>query len=466
MPPPRRTYDRVSASEPFVATTEETEDTFTNAPPLPIQQQRTGAYARVATADATAQEQFTSQQQQPSSPSTTSTNEDNEDDDLMELRILDFTQTTWTVHVSPTWTIAHVKQAGMLVHKVPIGFQRLVYRGKLLTDECTLQDYGITSPDTIVHLFPKPRVVRYDPENTSSSNDQETGSDRNDDNEGAHVPTIHVRADEDRAHILVLGSVEFAEAQNSIKLFSCMLLMMSAIELMNLLAIAMGVPAEQVQASLPEPATAPLVDDIFPREPPSQPSNDTYGNNNNSTNGTFGYNHNNHTFTNSLYEPPWGYMNTLDLLISVMGAYVALLGLSAASEASVKLARSYLQGTFVVGVGWMLFNYFVTVQMDLSIEHEHKVNHDDAVPDMTDSELYQSALSVMILPALVWFMCCARAFQFQQLLADAELEAATRIQSELEMSESHVTRSNTNHDEELALPTTTASPRESSPQIV
>jgi hypothetical protein len=37
----------------------------------------------------------------------------------------------------------------------------------------------------------------------------------------------------------------------------------------------------------------------------------------------------------------------------------------------------------------------------------------------------------MMLPAMLWFMCCARAWQFHRLLQEAEEEAEARIRNEI-----------------------------------
>jgi hypothetical protein len=40
----------------------------------------------------------------------------------------------------------------------------------------------------------------------------------------------------------------------------------------------------------------------------------------------------------------------------------------------------------------------------------------------------------MVLPGMVWVLCCLRAAQFHQLLSDAESEAEDRIRAQMEES--------------------------------
>lgn len=188
------------------------------------------------------------------------------EDDFV-VTILDFAQSKFSVPASPQWTIAQLMQAGTAVHKVSPSRQRLIFRGKLLADgEKTLHDYGINETGMIVHLFPKPRVVITN-QNSSETNESTACEDSREESGGARVPTIVMDAAEAerRAEILVLGSPDFLEAQNNVKLFSFMLLLISSIELLNLLGIAMGVPQNEQLPDGAEPGD--YLDDFFPQEP-------------------------------------------------------------------------------------------------------------------------------------------------------------------------------------------------------
>jgi hypothetical protein len=307
-------------------------------------------------------------------------------------------------------------------------------------------------------------------DNATNGSSQKTGDnvnqDDNDDHSGAHVPTIVLNADEAerRSQILVLGSVAYMEAQSNVKLFSFMLLMISTMELLNLLAIFMGVPQEQAaQAGMP----AMQVDDVFVNMDDDMYATHHAGGGGDSSDSSDGNNYNSSS-SNSAYDGtkpylpleqnPWGWANIVDLFLSLLGVYVALVGIRAASETRLALAKVYMTGTILVGVGWMLFNYYLTVQMDEAMQdeqerdyesshhngsgashhHQHSpstADDDGSITIMTDQEIYKSALSVMVLPGLVWFMCCLRAAQFHNLLRDAEMEASTRIQSQMQLNE-------------------------------
>jgi len=213
-----------------------------------------------------------------------------------------------------------------------------------------------------------------------------------------------------------------------------------------LLAIALGVPQDEQGSGgggggsgAFAPGAGLDIDDIFP---PQYNDDDWTNPNRNSSSyhnshGGGGYPHNSTDIAASLMYQSWGWMNTVDLIISLAAVYVSITGIQASTENTLRLARVYLIGTFLVGVAWLLFNYFITVEINEAVEEDKRENHpnDDFVPDLSKNDIYAQALSVMVLPAMVWVMCCLRAAQFHHLLREAEEEAEARIQAELERSQ-------------------------------
>ena len=368
----------------------------------------------------------------------TEATETDEDDSLLTVVILDYTQKKFLVKLPSHADVALLKEEGSKVHKVPADRQRLIFRGKLLQDSDSLVDSGICEDDLIVHLFPKPRVVikeanSSDDGNESSVNSSNANAHLSDEEEGARVPTIFLDAEEAerRSSILVLGSTHYMEAQNNVKLFSFMLLIISSVELLNLLAIAMGVPQEESTNSF-----TPDQDDIFPPDPYDSNS----GNNSSNIPSTDGMN---------ITYQEWGVDTWVDLVINTAGVYVALLGLRATTHNTLKLARRYLYGLFLVGTSWLIFNYFISFEINEAVEEKREENDTDgSYPDETRQDIAFDTLSVMVLPCMVWCMCCLRAWQFQYLLREAEEEAEERMQRQMGLQDSPA---EPNHDEELAL---------------
>jgi hypothetical protein len=331
--------------------------------------------------------------------------EDDEDENLkkgidlekyIKVVILDSAQTKFPLSANPDGTVKELKKAGEKIHKVAPAQQRLIYRGKLLADGVTLRDCGIAQDDIIIHLFPKPRVI-------VTSNSEVTESSSRSEGGGAHVPQIVLDEGEAerRGQILVLGSVEIAEAQNNVKLLSLLLLVICAMRLLALFSIAMGVAEEPYTDDIPFNTNATNDDAYSPKD--------------------------------ADYETrSWETHDYYDLAVSAIGFYVATLGMKATTENTLRLANAYLVGTIIAGVTFTIWNAFIYLEI---INEEAKPKADgDERPPWTQDDYITVAFFTVFLPMLVWFGCCLRAWQFRFLLEEAEMEAAERIRSQLQTS--------------------------------
>jgi hypothetical protein len=346
-----------------------------------------------------------------------------DDGNRINVVVLDSAQNRFSVKANPEWTILSFKKVGVKTHKVPPPSQRLIFRGKMLDDSKTLKEVGIEKDDIIVHLFPKPRVVMTNSSNVSneSSNDTDDGGGGG----GAHVPQILLDQEEQerRGQILVLGSVEIAEAQNNVKLLSLLLLVVCAMRLLALFSIAMGVAEE------------PIYDDDL------SPSSSSSHHNNHTTE---------HTDLNGQdYQVrAWENQDYFDFLVSGIGFYVATLGMKATTENTLRLANAYCIGTVIAGIlwnCWNMFMYTMFVQEETSSSsQDNGVNVDDDRIPLTQDDFVTVAFFSVGLPLMVWGLCCTRAWQFRQLIEEAEQEAAERIRSQLTLTEGDNDDDNTN----------------------
>ena len=86
----------------------------------------------------------------------------------------------------------------------------------------------------------------------------------------------------------------------------------------------------------------------------------------------------------------------------------------------------------------------------LFVQQETKPNDDDDMIPLTRDDFVTVAFFTVMLPMGVWWMCCVRAWQFRVLIAEAELEAAERIQSQLHLTETgHGDDGDHNNEREL-----------------
>mmetsp|Transcript_30116 Transcript_30116/g.54576 ORF Transcript_30116/g.54576 Transcript_30116/m.54576 type:complete len:438 (-) Transcript_30116:51-1364(-) len=324
--------------------------------------------------------------------------------------LMDAAQSKFNIKCDAQWKVSEFKEVSASVTKVPPQAQRLIHMGKLLQDESTLGDFGINENGKIIHLFPKPNVVI----NTSSSSDGDGNqtNNTNDDGEegasegGAHVPQIILDAEEAsrRSQILILSSQEIFEAQHRVKIFSFLLMIISSMELLTLMTLFVGVQAEDPTgygggsaggAPPGNPTDAP----------PSEASNA------------------------SLQMRTWQNSDYFDTVISAFGFYVSLLGIKATTENTLQLAKRYFLCLVVAGIGYNCYYYYTNVQQ----EEKHALERSQQIGP---SELYTTAFFGILLPLTVWLLCIIRAYQFQSLIREAEVEAEERTRGQTEQGAS------------------------------
>lgn len=320
--------------------------------------------------------------------------------------VMDPAQKKFEVSISPEWNVSRLKKEGVAVHKIAEAQQRLIYMGRMLADDTVLKDAGITKPDIIIHLFPKPRVVvcaaSDEQHHEAGRTDAADGGGAGDD--GAHVPRIVLDEHEAemRTSILVLGSAEIMEAQNNVKLLSFLLLVITSMELLALFTIMLGVPSDASNEFNVDDAVSPNDDLMHPT---------THD----------GVRH-------------WRNSDYFDLALNIFGFYSAMLGIRATTENTRRVALRYLLCTILCGVAWTSFYYYLNYSFEEEVNEKRVDNaDDDNATLLPPSTLAWQAFFAVFIPIMIWLMCCFRAFQFHALLQEAEQEAEERIRNELNL---------------------------------
>ena len=291
--------------------------------------------------------------------------------------ILDSAQQKFSINADPAWKISHLKKAGFVIHKVHPSKQRLIYMGRLLDDETTLQDCGITESGKIIHLFPKPNVV---------IDNEETGTDNGEDNtEGqAHVPEIRLNSEDlsRQSEILVLSTHEAYETVNRVRLLSFLLLVYFSMETLRDLSMWVS------RVDEPDENTVYPPGDPTDTSPPGE--------------------------MNPGDLPPWQNRDYFSLAISLLGMYVATIGIKSTTEHIPSLARRFIVLLTILLLSWNVFYFYVYV------------NDLQSRPEVNDDKVYTEALFAISLPLFLWVTFYIRAYQFYNLLREAEIEAGER----------------------------------------
>ena len=312
----------------------------------------------------------------------------------INVNLLDGATKKFTIKCDPAWTVAQFKSASAAVTKVPPNSQRLIHMGKLLKDDATLNECGINASDKIIHLFPKPNVVinvDNGDDGNYQSNTNNNGNGDNEDNEGgAHVPQIVLDSEEAsrRSQILILSSTEIFEAQHRVKIFSFLLMIISSMELLTLMTLFVGVQAEE------NPYGGGEVPPGNPTDPPPSSSQ-------------------------TMEIRTWQNSDYADAVISAFGFYVSLLGIKATTENTLQLAKQYFVCIIVAAIASNCYYYYLNVQQEEKFAQQNNKPIDP-------QQMHTDAFVGILLPMTVWALCCIRAYQFQALIREAEMEAEQR----------------------------------------
>mmetsp|Transcript_7681 Transcript_7681/g.15480 ORF Transcript_7681/g.15480 Transcript_7681/m.15480 type:complete len:512 (-) Transcript_7681:650-2185(-) len=370
----------------------------------------------------------------------------------MVITVLDTAHSKFSVPADPNWTVARFKSAGASRHGVSASSQRLIYMGRLLDDMMTLEECGLDGGEgdgedggssRIVHLFPKPNVVlRGDDDDlgnvlvdgggnggesggASSTAASASGGGASASGGGAHVPQIFLDVNEASSPVLVLSSQEIFESMHRVKLLSFLLLIMSSMELLTLFSIMMGGSPDTDGGS--GGASSGYGGRGYDDIPPGDPT-DT---------GPPAYGGGGGGAGQQVAMRTWRTSDWADLVVSVLGLYVATLGVKATTESTVFMAKKYFYGLILAGLSWNAYQYYLNVVVYDEAEEAAEQAAEDAedgggggglgpnqAPDYGSP--YTAALGTLMIPMGVWLMCWFRAWEFQRLMVQAEQEAEER----------------------------------------
>jgi len=327
--------------------------------------------------------------------------------DNITVCVLDSVQNKFQIACPKTMTISEFKIHSSNIHHVPPSSQRLVYMGRLLSDDETLEDAKIDN-DNIIHLFPKPNIVITQNDGEEEDAESTTQNSSGSDEQRAHIPQIVLDIDEARRNqsmSVLLTSSEMFEAQHRVKLLAFLLLIICSMELLTLLTIMLGVPQQDDT-------------DIPPGDPTDIPFSS------------------NPATSNQVEMREWRNSDYFDLLISTFGFYVATLGIKATTDNTLRTAKRYYVGLIMTGLAWIGYYYYINVDdarqreqqsHTSTIDDSNSTSTDYSNNDDPDTNIYMEGFYGIMFPIFIWTMCFVRAWQFQTLIAEAEREMQSRF---------------------------------------
>ncbi len=321
----------------------------------------------------------------------TSVEDVNLNENHVSVTILDSAQNKFVLSLPPDSKVLDLKRIGHEVHSIPPEKQRLVSMGQLLQDDKSIADHKISN-GSIVHLFPKPTVVVTDNNDTSDhGNSPPSSPSRNENGSGAHVPQIHMDADEvnRQASILVLSTHEAYETMHRIRLLSFLLLMYSSIQMLRDVSIYLAPTEEKSNTIIP----------------PGDPT-DT------SIPGQYDYDE---------QLPEWQDRDYFEMGICLFGMHVALLGIKCTSEhIGLAISRRFMIYLGLLGVMWNAYLYYCYVD---------ELKARESQEDYDSGKVFSDALFAIALPLMLWMLFFLRSIQFYTIVKEAETDALERSRS-------------------------------------
>lgn len=269
----------------------------------------------------------------------------------------------------------------------------------------------------------------------------------------AHIPQIVLDIEEARrssSMSVLLTSSEMFEAQHRVKLLAFLLLIICSMELLTLLTIMLGVPQQDDN-------------DIPPGDPTDIPFTSSSPQNN-----------------AQVEMRSWRTSDYADLAISAFGFYVATLGIKATTDNTLRTAKRYYVGLIMTGIAWISYYYYINVddarqrqQQSQQSSHgtstiddstnsttiDSNINNNDSYgyangPNDTDTNIYMDGFYGIMFPIFIWSMCFVRAWQFQTLIAEAEMEMQNRFdeilgQQQQQEQQEEVQQNNNSNNREM-----------------
>lgn len=353
-----------------------------------------------------------------------------DDKHKINVTILDPAQKKFSLSASTKWTTLTLKQEGTKIHCVQPNQQRLICMGKLLQDGMTLEEQGVNKDGVVVHLFPKPNVYVSDSNSLGSGNNNGNGNvnsgvEMSNVREeggggGAHIPQIILNSEEvsRRSQIVILSSQEAYEAMHRVRLLSFLLLAYCTLQILRDVTIYMAPPGAYQNYNNDG-------DDNMYVIPPGDPTDTT----------------SNSMGSDEDQLPEWQNRYYAEFTISVLGVYVALLGMKATTDQVGSIAKRFLILLGILGVCWTGYVFYCHVIFNFALEKALSEGGDEDGSSggrgSSDGLDRRTALKVSlletILPLFIWVMFYVRALQFYLLVREAEEEAAERAVTLLPM---------------------------------
>ncbi|GMF35831.1 unnamed protein product [Phytophthora fragariaefolia] len=348
------------------------------------------------------QEDDAAQQQQEKEPTPETTEQQEEevqqpseaaedaDPDAIHVRILDLNGKFFNIACRLDWSVAQMKQKVLESTEVAVASQRLIYRGRVLEDEASLETYKVEDGHTI-HLFvraaptPDPEILNAELNaNGSSSGGRDDG-----------VTVVHINSDivssavfpsdsARRVDPLMLDS-PLGNCARRVKLWSSFLLIIYTMKVMGQFALLAN--DQQQRAAQQEREAAGASEPDRPME-----RYDEY----------------------PQYYTPDPLIGGIELMVHCFGVYVGCVGFKAAHDTDIRPIRFYCRGVVWLAVLTVAEQIYTTVQISESDFPTERVQYPYGGQGPTKDDIVSANIFQTIMLVVMWLIAIRHSYLHQR----------------------------------------------------
>jgi len=354
------------------------------------------------------------EEQQASNNEDAATEDPQEDPDAIHVRILDLNGKFFNIACHLDWTVAQMKQKVLESTEVAVTSQRLIYRGRVLEDDATLDSYKVEDGITI-HLFvraaptPDPEILNAELNANGSTvggrDDGVTVVNINSDIVSSAVfPSDSAR----RVDPLMLDS-PLGNCARRVKLWSSFLLIIYTMKVMGQFALLAN--DQQQRAAQQEQEAAGAGAGASETERPMERYDDYP----------------------QIYTPD-PLIGGIELMVHCFGVYVGCVGFKAAHDTDIRPIRFFCRGVVWLALLTVAEQIYTTVQISESDFPTERVQYPYGGQGPTKDDIVSANIFQTIMLVIMWLIAIRHSYLhmrevsiYNQSFAAAAMNAAPPV---------------------------------------
>ncbi|POM59741.1 Ubiquitin family protein [Phytophthora palmivora] len=312
------------------------------------------------------------------------------DPEAIHVRILDLNGKFFNVSCRLDWTVAHMKQKVQESTEVAVASQRLIYRGRVLEDEASLDSYKVEDGHTI-HLFvraaptPDPEILNAELNaNGSTSGGRDDGITVVNINSDVVSSAVFPSDSARRVDPLMLDS-PLGNCARRVKLWSSFLLIIYTMKVMGQFALLANDQQQRAAQQEREGTGASETDRPMDRY-------DEY----------------------PQFYTPDPLIGGIELLVHCFGVYVGCVGFKAAHDTDIRPIRFYCRGVVWLAILTVAEQIYTTVQISETDFPTERVQYPYGGQGPTKDDIVSANIFQTIMLVVMWLLAIRHSYLHQR----------------------------------------------------